>query len=94
LSSQAKARITLSIESFTHITSAGSTTIKNRILDAVVICTTGLITILAAYYILHKMAQVKEDVIYARRKARYVSPIFLHLKHDGINDVPFSGKRN
>jgi hypothetical protein len=58
---------------FAHTASAGPSSTKNRILNAVVIGTTGLITVLAAYYILRKMGQVKVDVIYQRRKARYVS---------------------
>jgi hypothetical protein len=48
----------------------GTTDTKSRIISDVVLVVTGLITVLAMWYILRQMDKAKPDVIYAKRKAR------------------------
>lgn len=50
--------------------STGTEDPKSRIISDIVLAITFLITIVAMWYIYHKMNQVKPEVIYARRKAR------------------------
>ncbi|EIN03921.1 hypothetical protein PUNSTDRAFT_128506 [Punctularia strigosozonata HHB-11173 SS5] len=49
---------------------SGPVSLKTRLIDYSVVAITTLITILAMWYIYHRMNKVKPDVIYARRKAR------------------------
>jgi hypothetical protein len=58
-----------------HVSFLGQSGTKDRIINDVVIGVTVVVTVVAMWYIYHLMNQVKPDVVYERRKARYGLPI-------------------
>jgi hypothetical protein len=60
--------------SVTYVNDSAEETTPQRVASYSVITLTVIITIAAARYILRELKRVKPDVIYARRKARFVPP--------------------
>ena len=56
---------------------AGTESTKNKIISDSVLGITILVTALAMWYLYREMDKVKHDVIYERRKARFVKHIIL-----------------
>ena len=52
---------------------SGTASGKSRAISAIIIVVTTLITIAAVRYMRRKMAPIKEEIVYRRRKARVVS---------------------
>jgi len=68
--SMPKQLITVYIGVILEETGTGTQTTRDRIISDAVLGVTIAVTIAAMWYLLHKMRQVKPDIIYARRKAR------------------------
>jgi uncharacterized membrane protein YdjX (TVP38/TMEM64 family) len=68
-------------------TGTNTQTSKNRLISDVVLVITLIVTAAAMWYLMHKMRQVKPEVIYARRKAR-------QGKMERANFGPYSGSND
>lgn len=58
---------------------AGTESTKNKIISDSVLGITILVTALAMWYLYREMDKVKHDVIYERRKARFVKHIIFYV---------------